>query len=77
MIFFSIQLRLCKVCTKGLGDSTDSWSLASSGLSATANMTRDVAIRGKVANSKDWWDASIKFMVCGFFVEVEIVLNKN
>ena len=42
-----------------------------------ANMTRDVAIRGKVANSKDWWDASIKFMVCGFFVEVEIVLNKN
>lgn len=63
-LLFSMQLKLCNESSKTSHDPTDNWSLVSSGLSALANMARDTHIRNKIAEEQQWWQTSVKFLVC-------------
>ena len=64
LLFFDVQLKLCEGNPKSSNETTDNWSLVSSGLSALANMARDTYIRKRIADEQAWWETSVKFLVC-------------
>ena len=64
LLFFDVQLKLCEGNPKTSNETTDNWSLVSSGLSALANMARDTYIRKRIADEQAWWETSVKFLVC-------------